>query len=161
MDMYRINVNDLQEDEINYELTIRMCSVNEPLESKRRTLRKLLRQPEDTSQSIRSHYSLLVDYTTVPDKLEEIERLIRTGESSGCLSRLVHYHKRIRRYVTQDPDQKNRQQLLLYVISQLAIRYYAIDFCNALWTIPTMNLISFPASEPSPATPNAIANLAE
>lgn len=154
MDTYRINVKDLCEDEVNYELSIRKYAIDEPLDAKRRTLRKLLKQDEDPNLTLITHYELERDYRNVPFKLEEIESAILDCRSTGCFSRLVHYHRRIRRYVPQSNEEKNNQRMLLYVITNIAKKYYAVDFSMALRLVPTFRLVTGQAQRTAPVTPH-------
>lgn len=152
--MYCINAKDLYEDEIDYELSIRSHPTDEPFDSKRRTLRKLLRQPEDPNVTIHSHYSFDSDYVSIPLILDQIENFIREGLSTGCLSRLVHYHKRTRRYVPQSDKQRDQQRGLLYIINQIARNYYAVDFCEASFMVPTVRIVTWPISRTATSVVN-------
>lgn len=142
MDAYRINVKDLCEDEVNYELLIRGYSIDEPSESKRRTLRKILRQSEDPNLTLQTHFKFEDDFENVPLILEKIEHAIRDGRSTGCYSRLVHYHRRVRRYVPQNKEQKENQRLLLFIITDLTKKYYDIDLFEAIRLEPVFRLVT-------------------
>lgn len=86
MDKYRINPNELEEDEINYELEIRNVSTSGPLESRLRTLRKLLREPEAAEYRHPVSYSLESDYTVIPPKLHDLEKQCVRGIITGAWS---------------------------------------------------------------------------
>ncbi|XP_062705363.1 uncharacterized protein LOC109412136 [Aedes albopictus] len=152
MDGYRINANDLLEEELDYELSIRSQPTNVPIVAKRRSLRKWLRGNEDPNFILKSRYELARDYVTIPYKLEEIEDQIINGRSAGCLSRLVHYHKRVRRYVVQTEKQKDQQRMLLYVITQLAVKYFAADFSEVMWMVPTCQIVPMSTQLPMAST---------
>lgn len=143
MDGYRINANDLLEAELDYELSIRSQPINVPVIAKRRTLRKWLRGTEDPNYVLKSPYEFANDYATIPDKLEEIEDQILNGRGAGCLSRLVHYHKRVRRYALQTEKQKDQKKMLMYVIAQMAVKYYSVDFGEAMWMVPTCQIVPY------------------
>ncbi|XP_058836512.1 uncharacterized protein LOC131693048 [Topomyia yanbarensis] len=161
MDFYRVNANDLQPEEIDYELSIRSRLCDENWESKRRTLRKLLREGEPSNFTVVSHYTLVQDLIRVPLKLKEIEKDLIQDPSSGCLSRLVHYHKRIRRYVPQNTDQKDSQVVLLDAIDRLASQYFKISFPDAAACTPTINLVPDLRNERSFAMTQYCSNLGQ
>lgn len=141
MEAYKIHANDLMESELDYELSIRNCSTHEPIVSKRRTLRRLLRASEDPELVLASRYEFESDYARIPLVLQEMENQMASGVAGGYLSRLVHYHKRVRRYVPQNNQQEEHQRILLYIINRLAKKYYGVDFLEANWLVPTCRII--------------------
>ena len=119
MEYYQINVAELEEEELNYELMIRGQSVEAPLMTRQRTLRYLLRTDEKQFESMMqiSSRTIALDYLRIPNILREIEQRLCYGRAPECLSRLVHYHKRIRRYLTISPQEAENKQVLLELIS--------------------------------------------
>uniref|UniRef100_A0A8D8ACX0 (northern house mosquito) hypothetical protein n=1 Tax=Culex pipiens TaxID=7175 RepID=A0A8D8ACX0_CULPI len=124
---YQINANDLYEDEISYELALRHLPVNVSLPTRMRNLRQALREPETEKVQLIEGYSLEEDYTIVPQNLQEIVHRMENNQPRGCWSRLVHYHKRVRRYVAGDRRTLDNQELLLDLINRLAIKYFNVD----------------------------------
>lgn len=124
---YQINANDLYEDEISYELALRHLPVNVSLPTRMRNLRQALREPETEKVQLIEGYSLEEDYTIVPQNLQEIVHRMENNQPKGCWSRLVHYHKRVRRYVAGDRRTLDNQELLLDLINRLAIKYFKVD----------------------------------
>lgn len=153
MDGYRINANELLEEELDYELSIRGHSTDDLLTAKRRTARKLLRVLEDPNRVWTSSYDLQQELVETPIKLQEIENLLREGRHDGCLSRLVHYHKRIRRYVPQSTKQKDDQIRLMFVIGSVAEKYFDVDFCEATFKVSTSKVVPAQAQRPRELTP--------
>ncbi|XP_062698870.1 uncharacterized protein LOC109433094 [Aedes albopictus] len=139
METYRIYAKDLEDDEVEYELSIRGYPVEGPMETRYRSLRLALRQPEDGNAVLNTEYSLTGDFTVVPIKLKEIETLLETDDLK-CFSRLVHYHKRVRRYVPETDAQRRNQQELLDVINRMVRKYYNIDLRAAADEVPVMRL---------------------
>lgn len=154
MDGYRINANDLLEEELDYELSLRSQPTNVPIVAKRRTLRKWLRGNEDPNYVMKSRYEFARDYVTIPHKLDEIEDQIVNGRGAGCLSRLVHYHKRVRRYVPQTSKEKDQQDMLLFVIAQVGVKYFSVDFSEAMFMVPTCQVVPFSRQRSVPTTLN-------
>ena len=126
METYRIYAKDLEEGEVDYELTIRGYPLEGPLETRYRSLRLALRQPEDGDAVLNTEYSLLGDFVVVPIKLKEIETQLETDDLK-CFSRLVHYHKRVRRYVPDTDQQRRNQEELLDVIVRMVRKYYNVN----------------------------------
>lgn len=128
MDFYRINTNDLEEEELNYALRIRGVPTDGPLESRRRTLRNLLRERQNEyNQQIADHL-MATEYEVLPRQLHRIGLLLSSGLLAGCLSRLVHYHMRVRRYIPKDATQTENQKLLLDLISRMGKQYFDVNF---------------------------------
>ena len=84
MESYRINANDLEEEELNYELFLRGQSMTDSFASKQRTLRNCLRGNErESPRKIKlSPRSLADDYLLIPAKLQEIEHLLEAGKET-------------------------------------------------------------------------------
>lgn len=141
MNVYRINVNDLLEEEIDYELNIRSQSTTVPLESKQRNLRALLREDENPDVFQESAYTLATDTIHVPRRLKEIEQALVSGRGNSFLSRLVHYHKRIRRYLPENAEQSSSQEFLLSEINRLAGQYFWVDFRELSKSVPVFHVL--------------------
>lgn len=139
MDIYRIYAKDLEEDEVNYELAIHGCPVGGTLESRYRSLRLVLRQPEDEKVRLESSFTLENDFAIVPIKLKDIETQLETDDLK-CFSRLVHYHKRIRRYIPETEEQGRTQGSLLDAIGRMTMKYYNIDIQQMAGEIPVMRI---------------------
>lgn len=148
MSYYHISANDLEEDEVNFELSIRGYPVDGLLETRLRTLRKLLREEEEpglrtTIRSIEEELNL------VPEKLRQIDDKLSSGVASGSWSRLVHLHKRIRRYSLDDPEQRERQQMLLDAITRMSMRYFGVDLDAIGKSVPFMRFVPLKVPEAS------------
>lgn len=140
MSYYNINANALDEEELNYELCIRGCSVDGSLDTRRRTLRKVLREVE-VAEVRESVHSFDDEFEVVPVKLQQIERQLQTGVESGSWSRLVHLHKRLRRYGTISQDQFNRKSALLDAVTRMAKAYFNVDLNEIGKDTPVMTLV--------------------
>ncbi|XP_062715241.1 uncharacterized protein LOC134291483 [Aedes albopictus] len=140
MSYYNINANALDEEELNYELCIRGCSVDGSLDTRRRTLRKVLREVE-VPEVRESVHSFEDEFDVVPVKLQQIEKQVQTGVESGSWSRLVHLHKRLRRYGTFSQDQLNRKSALLDAVTRMAMAYFNVDLNEISQDVPLMTLV--------------------
>lgn len=143
MNYYHINEQCLEEDEINYELRIRGYSTDGSLETRRRTLRRLLRESEGMEVK-QTWYSIEDEYVGIPMKLQQIELAIKNRVGAGCLSRLVHLHKRVRRYRVISFDQREKQRMLLNAVSQMALNYFGVNLDNLGQAVPLMTLVTGP-----------------
>lgn len=140
MSYYNINANALDEEELNYELSIRNCSVDGTLDTRRRTLRRAFREVE--GPEVRESVRLLEDeFDVVPLKMQQIESQLQTGVESGSWSRLVHLHKRLRRYGTISQDQLIRKTALLDAVTRMAKIYFNVDLDEIGKTVPVMTLV--------------------
>lgn len=139
MDSYRIFATDLEEDELSYELAIRGYELDGPIETRYTALRVALRQAEDKNAVAMSHYSLVADSEVVPQKLKEIESQLEVNELK-CFSRLVHYHKRVRRYLPETEEQCCHQEALLDVISRMVLKYFGVDLPTAAKHVSVMRV---------------------
>ncbi|XP_062702524.1 uncharacterized protein LOC109403640 [Aedes albopictus] len=124
---------------LRYELSIRGYPLEGPMDTRYRSLRLALRQPENGDAILNTEYSLTGDFVVVPIKLKEIETLLETDDLK-CFSRLVHYHKRVRRYVPETDAQRRNQQELLDVINRMMLKYYNVDLRDAADLVPVMRL---------------------
>ncbi|XP_062715804.1 uncharacterized protein LOC115270933 [Aedes albopictus] len=139
MEIYRIYAKDLEDEEVDYELAIHGCPTGGPLDARYRSLRLALRQPEDENVQLESSFTLENDLDIVPQKLRDIEKRLETDDLK-CFSRLVHYHKRIRRYLPETDEQRRVQETLLDAIVRMVLKYYNIDIKTAAEQIPVMRI---------------------
>lgn len=128
MDWYRIYADDLDEEELDYELAIRACPLVGGQETRRRELRNLLRDPDSSKALVVSDRMMQANLEIVPYKLQEIERIMIEEPNRSMLSRLVLYHQRIRRCVPRNPVEFDNRRLLLDTVADLARRYFHLDF---------------------------------
>ncbi|XP_062701277.1 uncharacterized protein LOC134285137 [Aedes albopictus] len=142
MEYYRINANELEEDELNYELSLRGHPTDGQLNTRQRTLRNLLRENEQYFVNVMQVCSQTIsnDFALIPHRLREIEQKLRNGPAPECLSRLVHYHKRVRRYVSVSVMEHENKIELLELISNLANRYYRVDLNFLAGYVPVNRL---------------------
>ena len=124
---YHVNANDLYEDEVTYELAIRHLPVEGSLSTRMRNLRQALREPEKEVIRMVIDYSFREDYPVITNNLKEIVHRMENRQERGCWSRLVHYHKRVRRYVGGNREELQRQNDLLDIINNLSLKYYQQD----------------------------------
>ncbi|XP_062700476.1 uncharacterized protein LOC134284924 [Aedes albopictus] len=143
MNYYLINEQCLEEDEVNYELRIRDYPIDGSLETRRRALRRLLRESESVEVK-QTWYSIEDEYVGIPMKLQQIELAIRNRVGAGCLSRLVHLHKRVRRYRVISYDEREKQKMLLNAVSQMALTYFGVNLDVLGQAVPVMTLVTGP-----------------
>lgn len=124
---YQVNACDLYEEEVSYELAIRQLPVEGSLSTRMRNLRQALREPERQVVRMVIDYSFVDDYPVIMDNLKEIVHRMENNQPRGCWSRLVHYHKRVRRYVLAKPVDVQKQNELLDLINDLSLKYYQQD----------------------------------
>lgn len=105
MDWYRIYADDLDEEELDYELAIRACPLVGGPETRRRELRNLLRDPNSSNTLVIVDHMMQADLDIVPYK-----------------------HQRIRRYVPHDAAELENRRRLLETVTDLARRYFHLDF---------------------------------
>lgn len=105
MDWYRIYADDLDEEELDYELAIRACPLVGGQETRRRELRNLLRDPDSSKALVVSDRMMQANLEIVPYK-----------------------HQRIRRCVPRNPVEFDNRRLLLDTVADLARRYFHLDF---------------------------------
>lgn len=136
MEWYKIKACYLDESELNYELLLRDYSTRGSLEERRRDLRAVLRDPESERLVRVTEHMMIDDLCTVPRKLKEIADILYQGSDPSCLSRLVHYHQRIRRYQPRTRRQQEDVQYLLDLISRITMHYYGLNYDDALRSAP-------------------------
>lgn len=140
MSFYHISANDLDEDEVNYELSIRGYPIDDSLETRLRTCRKVLREVEGAEVRTTMR-SIEEEFHVVSLKLSQLEELIGSGVRSGIWSRLVHLHKRIRRYWLDKPEQLGSQTVLLDAITRMSKKYFDVDLNAIGYDVPVMRLV--------------------
>lgn len=153
MNYYHINEQCLEEDEVNYELRIRGFAIEGPLETRRRALRRMLRESE-TTQVKNTWYSIEDEYVGIPVKLQQIELAIRNRVGQGCLSRLVHLHKRVRRYQVNSVEQQEKKRMLLSAVTQMALQYFGVNLDILAQAVPVMTLVTGPEEANAPSVPD-------
>lgn len=125
MELFKVNPNHLDESEVNYELAVRNYSIDKSVESRRRDLRVVFRDPEAETYVQVTEAMMRDDIRVVPTKLKEISELLTQGPNPTCFSRLVHYYQRIRRYHPQTVQQQEELRCLLEMISKISANYFA------------------------------------
>lgn len=160
MEYYRINANELDEEELNYELALRGHPTDGPPNTRQRTLRNLLRESEEYFANVMQVCSQTIanDFALIPHRLREIEQKLRNGPAPECLSRLVHYHKRVRRYVSVSVMEHENKKELLELISNLANRYFRIDLNFLAGYVPVNRLTGTSNSAYQSLTDAAVGN---
>lgn len=146
MEWYRIYADDLDNEELDYELAIRACPLVGGQETRRRELRNLLRGPNSSRTLVVADHMMQADLEIVPYKLQEIERIMIDESSRGMLSRLVHYHQRVRRYVPHNPVELENRRRLLELVDDLARRYFQVDFRMMETPVPQDEIRDLPAA---------------
>lgn len=124
MDLFKVNPNHLDESEVNYELAVRNYSIDKSVESRRRDLRVVFRDPESENYVRVTDEMMRDDIRVVPTKLKEIADLLDQGPNPTCFSRLVHYYQRVRRYTPRTAQQQEELRCLLEMISKISARYF-------------------------------------
>lgn len=127
MEWYKINARHLDESELNYELQIRGYSTMGPLDDRRRDLRVVLRDPESDQLVRVTELMMHEDLRKVPRKLKEISDILSQRSDPSCLSRLVHYYQRIRRYQPGTRREQDDTHHLLDLIARIFDEFYGID----------------------------------
>lgn len=144
---YHANANDLYEEEITYELAIRQLPVEGSLSTRMRNLRQALREPETAKVQMVIGYSFADDYPTITYSLKELVHRLENNQQRGCWSRLVHYHKRVRRYVCADRTQLQKQEELLNLINDLSLKYYHQDMNQMIPHTPLFLVVKSPTGK--------------
>ncbi|KAL9698924.1 hypothetical protein quinque_002365 [Culex quinquefasciatus] len=121
---------------MEYEFCLRATPVRGGVQERQRSLGELLRQPEDPDRVQFSAYSLAEDLINIPRQLKEIERSLEAGLGDDGYSRLVHYHKRLRRYVPETDELFQQRKILLDGIERLSRKYYQIDLAHVGRQVP-------------------------
>lgn len=136
MDNFYINADELEEEEINYELSLRALPVGGSTEN-RRQLRYWLRQ--EGTQECSTSRTINDDYQVVLVALKHIEDLLLAGRTIGCRSRLVHYYRRLRRCHALTAKELKGRQFLLDSVCRLAKTYLPLDLTRIEYVIPFGN----------------------
>lgn len=146
----------LKEDEMEYEFCLRATPVRGGLRERQQNLRALLQKPEDPVEVHFSTYSLAEDLVKIPRQLKEMERCLDANLDDDCYSRLVHYHKRLRRYSPGTEEHRQQRKALLDSIERLSRRYYNIDLAHVCRQVPLMRIHTV-HSNLATATPGQLA----
>lgn len=124
MENFYINVDDLQEEEGHYELTLRELPHGRNADN-RRLLRSWFRNED--SQECLTLRTIHDEYPVVKNALKRIEELLRTGRLMGCRARLIHYYRRLRRCNAITVDELQARQNMLDFVCKLAKTYLKLD----------------------------------
>lgn len=89
-DYLRINLDDLEYEELTYELVLRGIPISNSVENQKRELRARMRNERKENVKVKSFRSLSDEYKVVPTKLEEIELKLNEKIELACESRLYH-----------------------------------------------------------------------
>lgn len=134
--VYISDPSGLKDEEMEYEFCLRATPVRGGVQERQRSLGVLLRQPEDPDRVQFTAYSLAEDLINIPRQLKEIERSLEAGLGDDGYSRLVHYHKRLRRYVPETDELFQQRKILLDGIERLSRKYYQIDLAHVGRQVP-------------------------
>lgn len=165
---YAIDPCGLTEEEMEYEFCLHATPVRGGLQQRQRSLGELLRKPENVNHVSMSTYSLAEDLDKVPKQLVSIEDRIVAGRDEDGYSRLVHYHKRLRRYLPETEELNQQRALLLNSIERMVMKYYYIDLTYISRQVPLSrvrtvhpNLATFTPGLGNTPLVNSTAELAE
>lgn len=119
------SASHLLNDEVDYELKLRNygeeCSKN--LDSKQRTLRRLLHQDKQENRTYRSMYSIDQEFDLISSRINTIATALSQNFDTKLVSRLIHYHLRALRSNAQSSEAKVLKDSLVKQISELVAAY--------------------------------------
>lgn len=119
------SASHLLNDEVDYELKLRNygeeCGKN--LESKQRTLRKLLHTDRAEDRDYRSMYSIDQEFDLISSRVNSIAASLAQAYDTKLISRLKHYHLRTQRSNAKTNEAKMMKDSLVKQISELIAAY--------------------------------------
>lgn len=120
----RMNVDDLEEDELNYELLLRDMTISGQTETKKRSLRAIMRQEAEKGINIETSLTFDTEFETIKSKVDEIDTILQQEKNPACESRLYHYLKRLKRIKVSDEVDTKSKSILLDFIRELLEKYF-------------------------------------
>lgn len=107
MDMYNYHADDLEEDEIDYELGIRGIVSDENMESKRRELRLLINDDRKNPKLYTTTVTLEQEAEWIAGRIRSIQDELKRKISLKAQSRLISLRNRVLRAPSSDALTKN------------------------------------------------------
>lgn len=125
MASYYFFASHLLNDEVDYELKLRNygeeCSKS--IDSKRRTLRRLVNQDKQENRDYRSMYSIDQEFDLISSRVNAIAGALSQNVDAKLISRLGHYHSRALRSNAHSTEAKAMKDSLVKQISDLVALY--------------------------------------
>lgn len=107
MELYNYHADDLEEDEVDYELGIRGIASNENLENKRRELRLLINEDRKNPKLYTTTVTLEQEAEWIADRIRSIRKELERKLSLRAQSRLISLRNRVLRAPSADAFTKN------------------------------------------------------
>lgn len=128
MDNYlRINLDDLEFEELTYELVLRGIPVTGSIDAQKRELRARMRSEVKNNTKIESFRTVSEEYEIVPEMLEQMEINLNLRSEPAYESRLYHYLERVARAKETDDVDRGNKVILLEVICEMLRIYFRRD----------------------------------
>lgn len=128
MDNYlRINLDDLEYEELTYELVLRGIPVTGSIDAQKRELRARMRSEIKNNIKIESFRTLSEEYEIVPEMLEQMEINLNLKTEPTYESRLYHYLERVARAKEFDDVDRGNKLILLEIICEMLRVYFRRD----------------------------------
>nr|XP_029719413.1 uncharacterized protein LOC115261652 [Aedes albopictus] len=128
MDNYlRINLDDLEFEELTYELVLRGIPVTGSIDAQKRELRARMRSEIKNNTKIESFRTVSEEYEIVPEMLQQMEINLNLRSEPAYESRLYHYLERVARAKEIDDVDRGNKVILLEVICEMLRIYFRRD----------------------------------
>ncbi|XP_039448702.1 uncharacterized protein LOC120427848 [Culex pipiens pallens] len=149
----KFKIDDLDEDEIDYELRIRDAGGEGSIETKKRELRALMRNENTQNYEIQSNLTLKQEYSLIAPKLKMIETNLEGNLQPMYESKLYHYMRRIFNAVVEDQVDETNKTTLLSLIAQIVEENFGRKI-----NIENLTFVTTTESNPDPLVPSTSAS---
>lgn len=120
----RINLDDLEFEELTYELVLRGIPVTDTIENQKRELRARMRNEIKNYVRVASFRTVTDEYKIVPAKLNELENKLNEKREPAYESRLYHYLERVARAHETNEGDRDSKKALLDIICEMIKIYF-------------------------------------
>lgn len=151
MSRFYMNVDELTDEEVIYELRLRV-GPNASLQygNGRRVLRSWLRS--EGPDELLTNRTMSEEYWVIPEALQHVEQELRTARWRACKSRLIHYYRRLWRCKAKTQDESMNRLVLMDKTRKLMMHYFQQDLAQMY---PASPQVEVPSQVPLPASPDA------